>query len=92
MAKWTFITNHGAVLARIATHSQVTAAEIATELEITERSVRRIIADLVEAGYLRKKKVGRNNQYKINPKLRLRRPGMRDVQIEQLLDVIQAAD
>jgi predicted ArsR family transcriptional regulator len=45
MAEWTFITNHGAVLALIAQHGRITAKEIAETLQLTERPVRRIIAD-----------------------------------------------
>ena len=55
MAEWHFITNHGAVLVLIAQWRQITAREIAEELGLTERPVRRIIAELEAAGYLQKK-------------------------------------
>ena len=52
MTEWTFITNHGAVLALITQHGQITAREIAEAVGMTERPVRRIIAELEAAGYL----------------------------------------
>ena len=51
MPSWTFITNHGAVLTLIAEREQVTARAIADNLNITERSVHRIITDLENEGY-----------------------------------------
>lgn len=66
MPIWSFITNHGAVLATIARNQVATAREIAIRLGITEGSVRRIIGDLEAAGYLTRKKNGRNNEYEVN--------------------------
>ena len=45
MAEWHFITNHGAVFVLIAQQHQITAREIAG-YGLTERPVRRIIAEL----------------------------------------------
>ena len=63
MAEWHFITNHGAALALIMQRGQITAREIAVTLGLTERPVRRIIAELEAAGYLHKKRVGRVSHY-----------------------------
>ncbi|MEX2598991.1 MAG: MarR family transcriptional regulator, partial [Dehalococcoidia bacterium] len=65
MSEWAFITNHGAVLALVAEHGQITAREIAVRLNITERSVHRIIADLENSGYLERHKEGRANWYRV---------------------------
>ena len=46
MSQWTFITNHGAVLSLVAERGQITAREIGYKLDLTERSVHRIISDL----------------------------------------------
>ena len=81
MKKWTFITSHGAVLALIAKHGEIKAIEIATALGITERSVRRITADLEAKGYLHKTRNGRVNRYEVNPKLLLRHPESQDINI-----------
>jgi hypothetical protein len=41
---------------------------------ITERAVQRIIADLEEAGYLIREKIGRQNSYRIRADEPLRHP------------------
>ena len=74
MPDWSFITNHGAVLLLIAQRRQITAREIAARLGITERPVRRIIADLAAAGYLRKQRLGRVNEYEVSLDLPLPQP------------------
>jgi len=88
MEKWTFITSHGAVLALITKHREIKAIEIASELRLTERSVRRIIADLVSAGYVEIEKNGRINRYKVKPSLPLRRPESRDIKVGELLKIL----
>lgn len=88
MGAWTFVTNHGAVLAYIAQHEKAKAIDISVSLGLTERSVRRIIADLACEGYVDIVKDGRVNRYKINLGLPLRRPGNRDVKVQDLLKTI----
>ena len=85
MTEWTFITNHGAVLALIDQHGQITAREIAEVLGMTERPARRIIAELEAAGYLRKQRVGRVN---LDLDLPLRRPEARATRVGELLRVL----
>lgn len=89
MAQWTFITSHGGVLAVIAQHRQITAREIAERLGMTERPVRRIIADLEAAGYLHKRRTGRVNQYQVNDTLPLRRLGLRETEVGALLKALK---
>ena len=72
MPEWSFITNHGLVLAAIARHPRSTAREIGDEVGITERAAHRIINDLDEAGYITKTKVGRKNHYQIHPDVPLK--------------------
>jgi predicted ArsR family transcriptional regulator len=88
MAEWTFVTNHGAVLALIDQHGQITAKDIADALGMTERPVRRIIAELEASGYLSKERVGRVNQYRVNLDLPLRRPEARATMVGELLQVL----
>ena len=71
MAEWTFITNHGLVLASVAKHPQSTAREIGDTVAITERTAHKIINDLEKADYITKTKVGRRNRYKIHPDMPL---------------------
>jgi len=85
MAEWTFITNHGLVLAHISRRPQTTAREIASAIDITERTVHKIIAELEVGGYVRKKRLGRNNVYVVNPDLKLRHQTVREVPVGELL-------
>jgi len=65
-SKWAFLTNHALVLKFLALHPQITANEISSEIGITERAVRKIIADFSSEGYIIKDKEGRRNRYAIN--------------------------
>lgn len=88
MSEWTFITNHGLVLSYIARYSRSTAREIAQAVGITERSTHKIITDLEKAGYIARKKVGRQNQYQVNPDLPLRHHSHGEVTVGELLQVL----
>ncbi len=88
MASWTFITNHGAVLALIGQRQQITTREISGRLGITERSVMRIIKDLEMAGYITRTREGRSNLYQVNRSAPLRRFAERDVAIGDLLQAL----
>ena len=88
MAKWTFITNHGLVLGYIARNPRSTARVVAQAVGITERTTHKIIAELEEAGYISRKRVGRKNQYGINPDLPLRHPSHGEVMVGDLLQIL----
>ncbi len=85
MPEWTFITRHAVALSIISKHPKITALEIAKEMGITERAVRKIIADLAEAGYISKKREGRGVRYRINHELPLRQNTHREIAIGDLL-------
>ena len=85
MPGWTFITRHAVALSLIAKHPRITAIELANQMRITERGVRKIIADLSAAGYIGKKREGRGLRYTIDPALSLRQVIYRDVAIGDLL-------
>jgi len=84
MSEWTFVTNHGLVLATIAKHANLTAREIGDTIGVTERTAHRIIMDLEAAGYITKTKVGRQNKYKIHPDMPIR-DEMSDAAVGELL-------
>jgi DNA-binding transcriptional ArsR family regulator len=88
MADWTLLTNHGLVLSYIARHPRVTALEIALAVGITERATRKIIAALLESGYISKKREGRRNRYRINPDLPLRHPSHGETAVGDLLKAL----
>src|SRR4051812_33024106 len=66
MAHWTFLSNHGQVLLSIAKNPHSTTRQIASAVGITERATQSIIADLEEAGYLTRQRVGRRNDYELH--------------------------
>jgi len=66
MRKWSFITNHGLVLAAIASYPKGTARGIGDIVGITERATHRIITDLESDGYITKTKFGRRNEYSVH--------------------------
>jgi DNA-binding IclR family transcriptional regulator len=89
MSKWKLITNHGAILAYIADNPRVLAVDVARAIGVRERTVHRIIADLVADGYLEKELVGRSNRYKVNVEAPLRRPIMHSAKVKDLLKTLQ---
>jgi predicted ArsR family transcriptional regulator len=87
MPQWTFLTNHALVLSSLALRSAITAIEISSEIGITERAVRRIIADLDKEGYILKEKEGRRVRYQVTPQMPLRHKTQRDKDVGDLLQV-----
>ena len=85
---WTFLTNHSHVLLCIAEDPGIRGRDIAERVGITERSAQSIIADLVDAGYLTREKVGRRNHYEVHPDLPLRHPIERDHEVADLLRLV----
>jgi predicted transcriptional regulator len=72
MSTWTFITNHARVMMVITQDPTVRLRDIAASLNITERAAQRIVTELVEEGYLSRKREGRRNTYTVHPHKRLR--------------------
>jgi hypothetical protein len=62
---WGFLTHHAQALLCIAHDPGVRLREIASTVGITERAAYGIVADLVEAEYVRKAKAGRRNHYSV---------------------------
>ena len=85
MPEWTFITRHAVALSLIAKRPRITALKLATSMGVTERAVRKIIADLAAAGYIDKKREGRGVKYRINHDLSLRQDTHMEIAIGDLL-------
>ena len=91
MAKWSFLTNHARALLCIAHNPGVRLRDIATTLDITERSAYAIVSELADAGYLIKQKDGRRNRYDIQGHLPLRGTIGRERTISEVLDILVEA-
>ena len=83
---WTFITNHATVMLQIAKNPRITAREIAEETGISERAIRKIIADLARDKYIQKTKNGRRLIYSVNRHALLRSNSGSNVQIGDFLE------
>lgn len=87
-AGWTFLTNHTHVLLCLFRQPDQRLRDVADAVGITERMVQRIVAELVEAGYLRISKEGRRNRYTVHADLKLRHPLEMRHTIGELLTVL----
>ena len=86
--RWTFLTNHALVLLAIAEDPSLTLRQIGDRVGITERAAQKLVADLVEGGYVRSRRYGRRNSYHINLGRRLRHPLSREREIRDLLALL----
>ncbi|HWJ98980.1 MAG TPA: winged helix-turn-helix transcriptional regulator [Acidimicrobiales bacterium] len=86
--EWAFITSHFLVLLCLAEDSEARMSDVAERLDLTERRVQAIAAELLEAGYLEKIRVGRRNRYLINREMPLRHLQTQHRRLGDLLDLI----
>ena len=92
MSEWGFMTNHLHALYCVARHPGIRIREIAESVGVQERAAHRIVADLVEGGYLTRRRVGSRNFYDLHPTLPLRREGLDEVAVGEILDVLLGAE
>ena len=88
MAKWTFLTNHARVLLVIAHDPTVRLRDIAATLDITERAAQRIVTELVDDGYLTRKREGRRNTYRVHTSKPMRAAQARETEVGEILEVL----
>jgi len=86
---WTFVTSHAQVLLCIAQDPETRLRDVAERVGITERAAQRIVADLVESGYVERRRIGRRNRYTINPTVEMRHQLQRGLDIGRLLELLQ---
>lgn len=84
---WTFLSNYGHILIRIAQNPDLKVSEIASATGITERSTLSILADLEETGYISVERIGRRNRYTVNPKKKFRHPTEAAHSIGELIEI-----
>lgn len=87
-AAWSFLTNHARVLLCITENPSVRLREIAERVGVTERAAHRILNDLVAAGYVSRRRIGRRNQYTVRHDLPLPDRLSRTQPIGDLLEII----
>src|SRR6478672_266389 len=85
---WTFLTNHAQVLLCLADTPDIRLREVAERVGITERATQRILAELVEAGYVTTERVGRRNKYTVDRQHAMRHSAQFGYEIGALLEAL----
>lgn len=86
---WTFMTSHAVLLIEVSRRPDSTVRALAERAGLTERQTHRVLADLVESGYLERQRIGRRNHYRVNQDLPMRHPGVRHHQVGELLKALE---
>jgi DNA-binding MarR family transcriptional regulator len=86
---WRFLSNHTQVLLCLSRDPNARFRDIGQSVGITERAAQRIVADLVESGYVDRERVGRRNRYCVNTNIAMRHPAQDGHEIGELLELLQ---
>jgi hypothetical protein len=87
---WTLLTGHGHVLVEIARNPLARMRDISAIVGLTERTVQAIVTDLESAGYLTRGRIGRRNQYTVNPDSLFRHSAQEGLRVGPFLDLLTA--
>ena len=90
--RWTLLTGHGHVLVEIARNPDARIRDLSATVDLTERTVQAIVADLEAAGYITRTRAGRRTRYTVNPDSQFRHPAQEGLRVGPLLDLLAAAD
>ena len=82
---WTFLTNHAQVLLCLADTPDIRLRDVAERVGITERATQRILADLIEAGYVKTERIGRRNRYTVDRQNAMRHSAQLGYEIDALV-------
>ena len=85
---WTVLTNHAQVLLCLAETPDIRLRDVAQRVGITERATQRILAELVEAGYVKAERVGRRNRYTVDRRHAMRHSAQLGHDIGTLLEAL----
>ena len=86
--QWTFLTNHAHVLVLLDRDPDMRMRDLAREVGITERATQRIISELVDSGYLTRRRQGRRNTYTLHGDQPLRHPLESQHTVDELLRAV----
>ncbi|MGJ8658159.1 MAG: winged helix-turn-helix transcriptional regulator [Akkermansiaceae bacterium] len=87
--KWTFLTNHLHIILCLHRDDTSTIRSLAVNIGITERSVQRILKELIEEEVITSQRDGRNNTYQINYHYKLRHELEKNHNIGELLEILK---
>src|SRR3954453_23708855 len=86
---WSLLTAHAEVLLCIARDPDTRVREIAAAVGISERGAHQIVADLVDAGYVRRARIGRRNRYAIETKTTLKHTPVRHRRVASIIALLE---
>ncbi|MFG2557200.1 helix-turn-helix transcriptional regulator [Streptomyces sp. NPDC048581] len=89
---WTFLSNHARVLMTVARNPSARIREIGAACHITDRTAQGIIADLEQAGYLTRERIGRRTRYTVHMDGTFRHPTEAGLPIRALLELFTRHD
>ena len=92
MGNWGFLTNHARALVFIAHDPGARLRDIASALDVIERTAYGIVVGLAEGGYVVKERDGRRNRYTIQDHLPLRDSVGVERTIGEVLDLLVDTD
>jgi DNA-binding MarR family transcriptional regulator len=87
--RWSLLTPHAHVLLCIARNPDTRVREIAESVGISERGAHQIVADLVDAGYVKRARVGRRNRYAIEEKTTLKHGPVRHRRVGSIVALLE---
>ena len=85
---WTFLTNHAQVLLCLAETPDIRLRDVAERVGITERATQRILAELIQGGYVKTERVGRRNRYTVDRQHAMRHSAQLGHEIGALLEAL----
>jgi DNA-binding MarR family transcriptional regulator len=87
---WQFVTNHTQVLLCVSRDPDVRLRDIAEVVGITVGSAQRILAELIDAGFVERERQGRRNRYRVKTDSpMLRHAAQDDQEIGGLLELLR---
>jgi hypothetical protein len=88
VSRWQLLSNHGRVLVSVARDPGLRLRDIAQICDITERSAHRIVSELVDQGYLIRRRNGSRNHYEIRPDVPIHDPLLGEHWVGEILAVL----
>ncbi|GAA2067632.1 hypothetical protein GCM10009839_94180 [Catenulispora yoronensis] len=85
---WTLLTSHGHVLVEIARNPQARVRDISAIIGITERATQSIIADLEQAGYVERRRIGRRTHYVLHTDIPFRHSAQDGLRVGPFLELL----
>lgn len=89
---WTFLTKHAAVLLVLSATPDATLDEIAAGAALSHRWTVKVVNDLLDAGYVTRKRAGRSYTYVVDITAPLRLDVVHHAHVERLTSLLEASD